>query len=228
MSNENVKSLLLHAHDAGPNPFKIAMALEFLKVPYHVKMWEFGDDPQKGVNSATFLKINENGRVPALEDPNTGVVSWESGAIMNYVRRVYDKAGKLGPKSSNEQDIVDLEKWEQFLLTTLGPMTGQVSWFKNYNALKNEDALNRYCEQTFRCYRVFEEQLRKSGGETVLGGSRVTSVDLHFQAWVKKHEVVGLSLENYPLIDKWLARISALPEVKAAYKKLGDAPKAGE
>ena len=26
-----------------------------------------------------------NGRVPAIEDPNTGVVIWESGAIVEYL-----------------------------------------------------------------------------------------------------------------------------------------------
>lgn len=126
----DTKPLKLHAHATGPNPIKIAIALEFLNVPYEVKMWEFGDDPKKGLKGETFTRINENGRVPALEDPNTGVVSWESGAIMNYVRRVYDKQGKLGPKEKGEQAIVDLEKWEYFLLTTLGPMSGQVNWFR--------------------------------------------------------------------------------------------------
>lgn len=122
--------LTLHAHSTGPNPIKVAMALQYLQVPYEVKQWQFGDDAENGVKGAKFLQINENGRVPALEDPNTGVVSWESGACMNYVRRVYDKDGKLGPVSSSEQDIVDFDKWEYFLLTTLGPMMGQTNWFR--------------------------------------------------------------------------------------------------
>lgn len=122
--------LILHAHATGPNPFKIAEALEFLRVPYEVKMWDFGDDPQKGVKGAAFLALNENGRVPALEDPNTGVVSWESGACMNYLLRVYDKDNKLGPRGDSEQDRVDFDKWNMFLLTTLGPMMGQTNWYR--------------------------------------------------------------------------------------------------
>lgn len=124
-----MQPLLLHAHASGPNPIKIAIALEALNTPYNVKLWEFGNDREKGVKGEVFLRINENGRVPALEDPNTGVVSWESGACMNYVRRVYDKENFLGPKGS-EQDIVDFEKWEYFLLSTLGPMTGQTNWYR--------------------------------------------------------------------------------------------------
>ena len=122
--------LVLHAHSFGPNPVKIAIALEFLGVSYTTKIWKFGNDPVKGVKGAAFLKINENGRVPALEDPNTGVLSWESGAVMNYVVRNYDKQGLLRPKNSSEQEKVDLDKWEYFLLTTLAPMTGQRLWFR--------------------------------------------------------------------------------------------------
>lgn len=122
--------LLLHAHENGPNPFKVAIALEHLQVPYAVKLWEGGEDPKKGVKGVTFLKINENGRVPALEDPNTGVVSWESGAIMNYIRRVYDKDNKIGPRGPTEQDHVDFDKWQYFLLTTLGPFSGQCNWYR--------------------------------------------------------------------------------------------------
>lgn len=127
----DIQPLVLHAHSTGPNPFKIAIALEYLRVPYEVKLWELGNNPQNGVKSAKFLAINENGRVPALEDPNTGVVSWESGAIMNYVRRVYDKdSNVLGPKEKGEQALVDFEKWEYFLLSTLGPMGGQTNWYR--------------------------------------------------------------------------------------------------
>lgn len=127
----HIKPLILHAHATGPNPIKIAIALESLNIPFIVKSWDFSDEPNKGVKSAEFLKINENGRVPALEDPNTDVVSWESGACMNYVRRVYDTGNKIGPSGGSGQDLVDFEKWEYFLLTTLGPMTGQVNWFRS-------------------------------------------------------------------------------------------------
>lgn len=126
----HLKPLLLHAHSSGPNPVKVAMALEALHVPYKVKQWEFGADPEKGVKGAKFLQINENGRVPALEDPNTGVVSWESGACINYVRRVYDTGNAIGPSGNSAQDLVDFEKWEYFLLSTLGPMMGQTNWFR--------------------------------------------------------------------------------------------------
>lgn len=224
MSGLPGKPLVLHAHASGPNPIKIAMALEFLKVPYTVKMWDFGDDEKKGVKGAAFTAINENGRVPALEDPNNGVVSWESGACMNYVRRVYDKQNVLGPKGDSEQDIVDLEKWEYFLLTTLGPMTGQVNWFRHYHSSKNEDALQRYVEQTERCYAIVDKQLEKSNAQSILPGG-ITAADLHFEPWVRQYEFAGLSLQKYPNLAKWLENMKSLQTVQQAYEKIKNAPK---
>lgn len=65
MSNNHTKMqpLTLHAHSTGPNPIKIAIACEYLKIPYTIKMWNFGDDAETGVKGTAFLKINENGRV---------------------------------------------------------------------------------------------------------------------------------------------------------------------
>ncbi|EPS25667.1 hypothetical protein POX_c04043 [Penicillium oxalicum] len=220
----HIKPLILHAHATGPNPIKIAIALEALNIPFTVKNWDFGDDPQKGVKGETFLKINENGRVPALEDPNTGVVSWESGACMNYVRRVYDNGNKIGPSGPSAQDLVDFEKWEYFLLTTLGPMMGQVNWFRHYHHQENKDALERYVAQAYRCYDVLEKQLQKSEGMSILPG-RITAVDYHYEPWVRQHEFAGLSLEKYPMIHKWLTLMHTREEVQEAYIKIRNASK---
>lgn len=42
-----------------------------------------------------FEKLNPNGRVPYIEDPNTGVGLWESGAIIEYLIESYDPEDKL-------------------------------------------------------------------------------------------------------------------------------------
>ncbi|KAE8154109.1 hypothetical protein BDV25DRAFT_126787 [Aspergillus avenaceus] len=217
------KPLILHAHASGPNPIKIAIALESLQVPYEVKQWQFGDDPHNGVKGDAFLKINENGRVPALEDPNTGVVSWESGACMNYVRRAYDQEGKLGPVGDSEQDKVDFEKWEYFLLTTLGPMMGQTNWYKHYNDVVNDNALFRYSAQSYRCFDVLEGQLRKSKGSSIIPG-RITAIDYHFEPWIRQYRFAGLSLDRHPQIAAWLKAMTDRDEVKNAYLKIKGYP----
>lgn len=95
-----------------------------------------------------------------------------------------------------------------------------------YEPTNDQKALKRYKDQTYRCYGVLEDQLKKSGGKTILGGDRPTTVGLHFEPWVRAYNFAGLGLENYPLMEKWLNGMGELKEVKTAYQKItGKDPK---
>jgi glutathione S-transferase len=94
--------------------------------------------------------------------------------------------------------------------------------YRHYNPVKNEDALNRYVEQTRRCYGVLQGQLEKTDGQSVLPGG-ITAVDAHYEPWVRQHQYAQLSLDEYPLVKTWLSKMGNLPEVKQAYKKIQEA-----
>jgi glutathione S-transferase len=67
----------------------------------------------------SFTAINPNGRLPAIKDPNTDMLLWESGAIMEYLVETYDKEGKLKGANSKENYLA-----KQYLFFQ---MSGQVS-----------------------------------------------------------------------------------------------------
>lgn len=92
-------------------------------------------------------------------------------------------------------------------------------FFRHFHPQKNEDALQRYTTQTYRCYDVLEGQLKKTGGESILP-SRITAVDYHFEPWVRLYSFAGLSLENYPMIKKWLGLMATREEVQEAYIRI--------
>lgn len=71
---------------------------------------------------------------------------------------------------------------------------------------------------------MLEGQLKKSGGCSVLP-RKVTVVDYHFEPWVRQFSFAGLSLDKYPLINKWLGEMASRGEVQQAYIKIkGSAP----
>ncbi|KAL9579190.1 MAG: hypothetical protein Q9212_005245, partial [Teloschistes hypoglaucus] len=173
-----MKTLIHHGHSTGPNPFKVAVLLELLKLPYETRLWDLGDG-ENGIKGPHLTKLNENGRVPVLEDPNTGIIAWESMAVINYLLRTYDTTHTLHPSpSSAPQDLIDYDKWTSFLITTLGPMMGQLNWFTHYHHTRNEDARQRYEEQAQRCFEVLNGQLGKSEGKSVLEKG-FSAVDVH-------------------------------------------------
>jgi glutathione S-transferase len=62
----------------------------------------------------------------AIEDPNTSLILWESGAIIQYLEEVYDKDRKLTYDSLNEKYL--LNQWLHFQTSGQGPYFGQCGW----------------------------------------------------------------------------------------------------
>ena len=80
-----------------PNGIKIPILLEELGVPYRVTGMNLSNKDQK---RTSFLKINPNGRIPAIVDSEvldksgSPLTVFESGAIMLYLAEKY--SGLLG------------------------------------------------------------------------------------------------------------------------------------
>lgn len=74
------KSMILHSHRIGSNPWKVAIILEELGLPYEHRFIAFKD-----MKTEAYEALNPNGRVPTLEDPNTGVTIWEVEIIHSVV-----------------------------------------------------------------------------------------------------------------------------------------------
>lgn len=68
----SIQPLLLWAHWGAPNPWKVCMVLEALHLPYEIRALELSE-----VKNEEYVKLNPNGRLPTLEDSNTGLVLWE-------------------------------------------------------------------------------------------------------------------------------------------------------
>ena len=85
---------------ATPNGHKVSIALEELGLPYRVNCLSFERKEQK---SADYLRINPNGRIPAIVDhDNDDFAVFESGAILIYLA---EKTGRLLPQDPRQRSI---------------------------------------------------------------------------------------------------------------------------
>jgi glutathione S-transferase len=73
------KPITLYSHASGPNPWKVAILLEELGLPYETVYLQFSD-----LKKEPFESKNPNGRVPAIEDPNTGVTMFEVISVTSH------------------------------------------------------------------------------------------------------------------------------------------------
>lgn len=67
-----LKPITLYSHAGGPNPWKVAIILEELGLPYEHKFTDFSE-----VKKEPFISLNPNGRLPVIVDPNESITLWE-------------------------------------------------------------------------------------------------------------------------------------------------------
>lgn len=203
------KPITLYSHASGPNPWKVAIILEELGLEYETKFLEF----PHGVKGKEYTAKNPNGRVPCIEDPNTGITLWESGAIIEYLIDNYDKSGKLTYSSFPEK--YHLKQWLFFQVSGQGPYFGQATWFNNFHSEKLPSAIERYGKEIERVTSVLNTALE---GKEYLVGDKCTYADLSFVTWASIAPFaagpVKIDWEAYPNYKKWLERLTARPAVK--------------
>ena len=98
-----------------PNGKKVSVMMEELQVPYTLRYIDLKKNEQK---EDWFLKINPNGKIPAIIDHENGDFPvFESGAILIYLGEKY---GKFLPKETKKKSQVI--QWLMFQMAGLGPM----------------------------------------------------------------------------------------------------------
>ena len=159
-----------------PNGFKVSVTLEELGMPYNYQSIDLSSLEQK---QDWYLKINPNGRIPAIIDrDNNDFVVFESGAIMIYLA---EKAGKLLPTESKARSRV--MQWLMFQMGGVGPMFGQLGFFHKFAGKDIEDPRpkDKYVAETARLLKVLDAQLE--GQDWIVGDYSIA--DIAIAPWLR-------------------------------------------
>lgn len=188
---------------ATPNGHKVSIALEELQLPYSVHVLSFDKKEQK---APAFLKINPNGRIPAIVDRgNEDFAVFESGAILIYLA---EQTGQLLPQDAKGRSQV--LQWLMFQMGGIGPMQGQANVFFRYFPEKLQGAIDRYQHETRRLYEVLDARL----GEAEYLADDYSIADIATFPWVRSHEWSGISLEGLSHLQRWLAALEGRAAVQ--------------
>jgi GST-like protein len=193
-----------------PNGQKITIALEELGLEYQLHKLNLGELDQK---QPAYLKINPNGRIPALLDnANDGFAVFESGAMLIYLA---EKTGKLMPSDVNGRSLV--MQWLMFQMSALGPMMGQAGWFLRSASEQMPLAIERYQKETERLFGVLESRLAEV---EYLGGAHYSIADISTWTWAKRPEYALLSHDAFPNVKRWVEQIAQRPASQRGLEKL--------
>jgi len=195
-----------------PNPMKVALLLEELQLDYRV----IAVDTSKGEQHLPeFLKINPNGKVPAIVDTegaNGQAVSvFDSTAILMYLA---EKSGRFLGEATDRGELLS---WLLFIASGLGPFSGQAVHFQ-YAAPEGQTyGINRYRFEIERHYQVLDNHLQ---GREYIAGEQYTIADMSAWGWLDRASRVmkGVDnpLANYPHVQALFNRVEARPAVARA------------
>ncbi|KAF3390592.1 Glutathione S-transferase 1 [Penicillium rolfsii] len=209
-----LKPIKIYGGSFGPNPLKVSIILQELGLPVEEVPTQLYD-----LKKPEYQALNPNGRLPTIEDPNTGIVLWESGAIIEYLIETYDKDHALSfPRGSPEAHHA--RQFLHFQMSGQGPYFGQAVWFKRYHPERVQSAIDRYITEVRRVSGVLDRILAKR--EWLVGG-RVSYADLAFVSWQNTARNVlaedGYDENDFPNLSAWLARLNSRPVVKELNEK---------
>jgi len=193
-------------YSGAPNPMKVALMLEECGLQYE----PMPVDTRKGEqHSAEFLKINPNGKVPAIVDGDA--VVFDSNAILLYLA---EKTGKFLP-AKGDKNRGELLSWLMFVASGVGPFSGQSVHFRNYAPEKIEYAINRYMYETQRHYGILNDRL---GKHKYMVGDAYGIVDMAVWGWAR---LIPAALgeahwAKFPNLKRLVDEISARPAAARA------------
>ena len=156
-----------------PNGHKASVTLEELGLPYQCHAINLSANDQK---TPAFLALNPNGRIPVIQDPETGHIVFESGAIMIYLA---EKAGQLLPTSGARR--YQVLQWLMFQMGGIGPMMGQANVFYRYFPEKFSLPLTVIKTKADDCSKCWIPRSRIPNGWPAISPLRISQTGAGFE-----------------------------------------------
>ncbi len=186
------------------NVMKVVWLLEEIGLPYDRcdVGGAFG-----GNDTADYLALNPNGVVPTLIEDD--FVLWESNAILRYLAAANPGNDTLWPIDTRARANVD--RWMDWLQTTLGPQMTPVFWGLVRTAPEQRDwpVINKATARLRELYGMLERVLTESD---YIGGPSLTlcdiSIGVHAHRWFSFE---GVERSDQPHLRAWYDRLLARP-----------------
>jgi glutathione S-transferase len=182
------------------NAYKVRLLLAHLGIPFERVEMNVDDGSTR---TPEFLRINPNGKVPALQFPD-GRVLFESNAILFYLAQ----GTPYWPQDRWEQG--QAMQWMNFEQYSHEPTIAVVRhWVAHLGKTpRNEPQLPAKIAAGERALGVMEGHLRL---HRWFAGGAYSIADIALYAYTHVAEEGGFDLGAYPAIRDWLARIAAQP-----------------
>ncbi|MGJ8572331.1 MAG: glutathione S-transferase family protein [Hoeflea sp.] len=187
------------------NAYKVALMLELSSADWAPRRVAFFTGQTR---LPEFREMNIMGEVPVMAHHKVDgdVVLSQSGAILDYLSREFDR---FGPANEHERrEILRWMFWDNHKLTSYVATYRFMSLFQK----KTDDPVTQFFHaRAVNAFKVLDAHL--AGRDFVVSG-HPTIPDLSLCGYLFWPDQIGMDLTAYPNIAAWLDRIAALPGYK--------------
>lgn len=192
--------LKLYGMSGSGNCYKPVLLMAHLGLRHE---WVEVDVIGGGTRRPEFLALNPNGKVPLLE-VEPGKTLSESNAMLCYLA---DGSDWLPKERWARAKVMEWLFFEQY---SHEPAIATVRYWVKYLGKRRlwRDKIAQTMEKGHAALRVMEQRLGRSPW---LAGAQPTVADIALYAYTHVAHQGGYEMDRYPAIQRWLARVAALP-----------------
>jgi glutathione S-transferase len=193
-------AITLHGMKISGHTHRVELLLETLGLPYR-----YVETPGKDLASPEFRALNPLGQVPVLRDGDLTLA--DSNAILVYLVRRYAPDSQWLPS-----DAVGAARVQRWLSIAAGEIRYGPASARAIALLNRPQDPKPAIAIAERIFAFMEAELAR--GTAFLAADHPTIADLACYAYTARAPEGDVSLEPYPNLRAWLARVEALPRFK--------------
>jgi glutathione S-transferase len=198
-------TLLLYGTALSGHTHRVELMLSLLDLPYRRV-----DAPDAVRQTPEFLALNPLGQIPVLKDGDA--VLADSNAILVYLAKRYDAGGEWLP-----EEPVAAAAIQRWLSIAAGEVMYGPAMARMVALFGTAADPVRTAQIAGRLLSFMEAHL---ASRRYLAGDAPTIADVACYSYVAHAPEGRISLEPYPAVRKWLARIEALPRFKPMQRSI--------
>lgn len=193
------KPIRLHRVAISGHSHRVELFMSLLGVPFELVNVDLMSGAHK---KPDFLAMNPFGQVPVIEDGDVTLA--DSNAILVYLTHRYAQdAAQWLP-----EDPFAAAQVQRWLSVAAGPLAFGPAAARVIQLFKKPDSPDDAMARAHALFKVMDQQLATS---RFLAGERATLADIANYSYVAHAPEGNVSLDGYPHVRAWLARVEALP-----------------
>lgn len=195
--SSNNSPITLYRNALSGHCHRVELFMSLLELPYETIELDMANGAHKAPD---YLALNLFGQVPVIDD--NGTIISDSNAILIYLNQRYNNGYEWMP--SSPEKAAEVQRWFSVSAGAIASGPAAARLVHVFGATLDYDMAK---QKAIELFDTLNPWLQKYD---FLAGDQITLADISAYSYIAHAPEGGVSLDAYPEIQEWLARIEAL------------------